>query len=276
MDLLVVGYYGEFTSKHPIIIIKTHNVNLKPLFCSTGTKVLITTGYVDEESGSSSTTTEVVDVVSGQSCADLDDFPLSLDDAVGANLNGTPAVCGGSLSGSIYLGICYKYTNAGWQQFAKMKEKRRHAGVIHKNKFHVFGGANYYSSNTTELISIDGGVEYGPELPEAVWSHEITSINSTVSILSGPLTWYFNHETNVFSSGPSLLQHRETHGSATIVDKVTKAKIPIVAGGRQSYQFGSELDSTELLINGQWQSGTTQCKKKYVHLCPPIYDTKPC
>ena len=122
MDLLVVGYYGEFPSKHPIIIIKTHNVNLKPLFCFTGTKVLITTGsVVDEESGSSSTTTEVVDVVSGESCADLADFPLSLEGAVGANLNGTPVVCGGVYSGN-NLRTCYKYTNAGWQQFANMNE----------------------------------------------------------------------------------------------------------------------------------------------------------
>ena len=67
-----------------------------------------------------------------------------------------------------------------------------------------------------------------------------------------PLTWYFNHETNVFSSGPSLLQGRYDHGSATIVDKVTKAKIPMVTGGYN----GGTLDSTELLINGQWQSGT--------------------
>ena len=37
------------------------------------------------------------------------------------------------------------------------------------------------ASKTTELISIDGGVEYGPELPEAVGWHAITSINSTVS-----------------------------------------------------------------------------------------------
>ena len=34
------------------------------------------------------------------------------------------------------------------------------------------------------------------------------------------------------SSGPSLLQDcRNSHGSATIVDKVTKAKIPMVTGG---------------------------------------------
>ena len=41
------------------------------------------------------------------------------------------------------------------------------------------------ASKTTELISIDGGVEYGPELPEAVGQHAITTINSTVSLLSG-------------------------------------------------------------------------------------------
>ena len=52
------------------------------------------------------------------------------------------------------------------------------------------------------------------------------------------------------SSGPSLLQAAEiAHGSATVVDKVTKAKIPMVTGGYN----GGTLDSTELLINGQWQ-----------------------
>ena len=52
---------------------------------------------------------------------------------------------------------------------------------MHKNKFHVFGGWDGTRSKTTELISIDGGVEYGPELQaEAVYLHAITSINSTV------------------------------------------------------------------------------------------------
>ena len=79
----------------------------------------------------------------------------------------------------------------------------------------------------------------------------MTSANSSYS----PLTWYFNHETNVFSSGPSLLEGRWGHGSATIVDKVTKAKIPMVTGG----WYGDR--TTELLINGIWQSGTIQYPK---------------
>ena len=233
---------------------------------------MITTGYP----GSSAIKTEVVDVVSGETCADLADFPLANYGAVGANLDGTPVVCGGNDYPTDYQ-TCYKLTNSGWQEFASMKEKRKYAaGVMFENKFHVFGG--YDSLNllqTSELISIDGGVEYGPDLPIAVLWHTITSINSTVSILSGgltmtlatsysPLTWYFNHETNIFSAGPSLLEGREQHGSAACVDKVTKSKIPIVTGGKGSGDV--YLDSTELLINEQWQPGTIKCKK-HILIC---------
>ena len=53
---------------------------------------MVTTG----EPYSSARKTEVVDVESGETCADLADFPVSNEGAVGANLNGTPIVCGGS------------------------------------------------------------------------------------------------------------------------------------------------------------------------------------
>ena len=86
----------------------------------------------------------------------------------------------------------------------------------------------------------------------------LLSGGSTDATSYSPLTWYINHETNVFSAGPSLLEGREDHGSATIVDKVTKEKIPMVTGG---WGNAGRLDSTELLINGMWQSGTIQCPK---------------
>ena len=80
---------------------------------------MITTGYPT----SSSRKTEVVDVESGETCADLADFPVSNYNAVGANLHGTPIVCGGYSSGTYYQ-ACYKLTNGGWQEFASMNEKR--------------------------------------------------------------------------------------------------------------------------------------------------------
>ena len=216
----------------------------------------------------SATKTEILDLVSGESCADLADFPLEKYAGVGANLNGTPVVCSGYPSG--YSQTCYKFTDSVWQTFATMKEKRESAvGVVYKNKLHVFGGYGGSTSQTTELISIDGGVEYGPDLPEAVDAHAITSFNSTVSILSGgltsaasfsPLTWFFDHETQVFTSGPSLIEGRKQHGSATCVDKVTQTKIPIVTGGYDANWRLEYMSSTEMLINGMWQLGTTQCK----------------
>ena len=80
---------------------------------------MVTTGTPS----SSARKTEVVDVVNGESCADLADFPLENYAAVAANLHGTPVVCGGAYSSGYYQ-TCYKYTNAGWQQFASMKEER--------------------------------------------------------------------------------------------------------------------------------------------------------
>ena len=94
----------------------------------------------------------------------------------------------------------------------------------------------------------------------------VTKINGTVSIISGgspfsytysAKTWYYNHETESFTNGPNLLERRRYHGSATIVDKVSKAKIPIVTGGSSVHDY---LKSTELLIDGQWQTGTIHCE----------------
>ena len=56
---------------------------------------MITTG----DPTSSATKTEIVDVVNG-GCADLADFPLPINGAVGAYLHGTPVVCGGYSSGT--------------------------------------------------------------------------------------------------------------------------------------------------------------------------------
>ena len=212
----------------------------------------------------------------GKTCPDLAKFPGEIIGAVGANLNGTPIVCGGTSYDSnfiaLYLRKCFKLTSAGWQEFASMKETRGYAeGVVYNNKFHVFGGTSdmYVKGlQTSEIISIDGGVEYGPELPlpwsTTVFEYAITAINTTVSILSGGIdvsnygpsakTWYYNHETKLFSSGPSLLEARYAHDSATCVDKVTNDRIPVVTGGK-SKQAGGE-DSTEQLINGEWQPGT--------------------
>ena len=67
------------------------------------------------------------------------------------------------------------------------------------------------------------------------------------------------HETQEFQPGPSMIKGRRSHGSGTIIDKETNENIVVVAGGSDGIynnDQGNQLDSTELLINGEWQQGT--------------------
>ena len=219
---------------------------------------MITTGW---HNSSATRKTEVVDLANGHTCSDLADFPVELYASVSANLDGTPVVCGGRTGTSTYSEKCYRFTNGEWEEFASMKEQRGYAaGVVYNKKLHVFGGTDGSSiSQTSEIINVDGEVSDGPDLPAGVFRHAMTTINDTVSLLSANAnyysaysakTWYYNHDTEVFTSGPDLLEGRRRHGSATNVDKVTKAKIAVITGG-DSIKFGKR-NSTELLINGQW------------------------
>ena len=119
----------------------------------------------------------------------------------------------------------------------------------------------FHSLRTSVMISEDGQIIDGPNLPIAINGRAITTVNSSVSIISGghrnilkhtSQTWYYNHETKNYTLGPPLHESRTYHGSATIIDRMTKVKIPVVTGG---YAQNGDTDSTELLIKGQWQTG---------------------
>ena len=188
---------------------------------------MITTGYPRT---SATRKTEVVDVANGATCSDLAVFPVELSEAVGANLDGTPVVCGGYVPSIGHLDKCYRFANGVWEEFGSMMEKRyAAAGVIYNKKLHVFGGGSGgLTLHTSETINIDGEVSDGPDLPTGVRFHAMTSINNTVSLLSGgwltnansasAQTWYYNHETETFTSGPDLMIGRYGHGSAIIPD----------------------------------------------------------
>ena len=224
--------------------------------------------------------TEIVDVANGLNCSDMADFPVELSGAVGANLDGTPVVCGGSGSSpNSHSDVCYRFMNGVWEEFASMKNKRSSAaGVVYNKKLHVFGGYNGFSlqtRQTSEIIDVDGVVNDGPGLPTGVWTHAMITINDTVSLLSGgntdgdqatAHTWYYNHVTEVFTSGPDLLVGRNGHGSAINVDRVTKERIVVVTGGWKKHNR-IKINLTEMLINGQWQPGIIQFRKHWSKHC---------
>ena len=138
------------------------------------------------------------------------------------------------------------------------------AGIVLAKSFVIFGGKDGSGEfSSTEIITEEGQVSPGPEMPTAIYQHAIAGVNATTSILTGgrtsrstsrSSTWYFNHVSQEFQPGPSLITGRRRHASGTIQDQETKEDIVAVVGG-YNYDIQRFLDSTEFLINGKWTQG---------------------
>ena len=138
------------------------------------------------------------------------------------------------------------------------------AGIVHANTFIIFGGYDTTGSgylSTTEIVTEEGQVTPGPEMPAAVYLHSIASLDAKTCILTGgstsasdysDVTWFFDNVSQEFQQGPSLLTGRYLHASATLQDQDTKENIVAVVGGIDN---GGSLDSTEFLRNGEWSPG---------------------
>ena len=126
---------------------------------------------------------------------------------------------------------CYKLAQKEWKEFANLKQKRfGAAGIVFEDHFHIFGGNNGgpYGIRSTVIFRANGVVIDGPNMPTELYAHAITNFNQSSSIISGGFnaslaaiskTWFYNHKTKEFSEGPALLQPRNYHASATLVDK---------------------------------------------------------
>ena len=125
---------------------------------------------------------------------------------------------------------CFKFAQNEWKEFANLKQTRLDAaGIVFEDHFHIFGGYGEGARlKTTEIVSANGVVSYGPNMTIELSGLAITNLNKTSSIISGGLTnyrystsrtFYYNHKTQQFSDGPTLLRARYSHASATIFGK---------------------------------------------------------
>ena len=243
--------------------------------------------------------TEIINLENeGLTCQDLGNYPLAISGGgVGSNIGSFAAICGGeewSASGGpngffYSLNQCYKLVAGEWQQFATMTFKRAYAASMGVgNSLMVFGGNNGYNNQhiggnfaiilqSTEIINENGQVSQGPNMPTALKYHAIATVNSSTFIITGgvtngmrltrrsnflPLsevTWYYNHVIQKFQEGPSLMDSRSGHASGTVVDQETSENIVVVTGGATGGI--SYLDSTELLLDGEWQQGKNHRSK---------------
>ena len=201
--------------------------------------------------------------------------------ATGGLIGNTALICGGygkinSSFSSSSLDDCYSMTSQKVTLVTHMSVKRYHAAsiVLNDNTLWVTGGESKdgYPIASTEYVKMSGSMP-GPDLPMALESHAMASINSTVSMVIGgwdgngwagtALTFYFNHIEGEWSNGPILMQSRYMHAAGIVTDELTNEKFVVVTGGFLnvlSPQTGIHdskvyLDSSEILQDGKWVEG---------------------
>ena len=66
--------------------------------------------------------------------------------------------------------------------------------------------------------------------------------------------------TDQWITGPNLMQARNSHAAGIVTDEVTDENFVAVTGG---YYYPDELDSTEILQDGNWVQGNIYTVKNY-------------
>jgi len=227
--------------------------------------VLIATGYP----WSNGIKTEVLDLSENpsaipSSCSGIEDFPVEIRGAIGGNVDSVPLICGGEDTNYKATNDCYKLEGKTWRKVTSgglNVEREYAAAIVSDQKLTIFGGRDENDNwlDSYEIIDRNGqSQDNSNNLPEAIDSHAIASINSSVAVLSGGWvdgsgsrqTFFYKHETRTFSPGPELNTARHVHASGTVIDLETNEVIPMVTGG---YNYPEYLDSTEILLDGQWK-----------------------
>ena len=178
---------------------------------------------------------------------------------------------------------CYILDKYSSRLFATMSERRTFAAslIINENYLWVTGGLEQGVGpfSSTEYILKNGESVKGPELPLKLFAHTVIGINSTITMFIGglseettidlgmaatpprgstypfpslDLTYFYDHYNQVWYDGPKLSFARCFHGVGIVTDLITRERLVIVTGGKSD---GSNLLSTEILIDGSWVLG---------------------
>ena len=206
-------------------------------------------------------------------CNNWPNFPISVSGATGGLIEDTVIICGGQDSGLYIVDECYSLTSEKatfvTQELPQVWRSGEASIVINDNILWLTGGQNFGALASTEYVTLTETI-LGPDLPTALFGHEMVAINSTCSMVIGgtsgyskhvPMhsasTFYYDHNEGEWITGPSLMQARGRHAAGIVTDDVTGEDFVAVTGGvavTEGYHSGS-LDSTEILQDGEWVQG---------------------
>ena len=209
------------------------------------------------------TTSEIIDLTikGGNKCENWPKFPISVSEATGGLIENNVLICGGY--DGRYIDECYSLSNKKATFVTYMSVKRTDAAsvVVNDDTLWITGGRDWLGYShifaSTEYITMTGTTS-GPDLPMPLKQHAILAINSSCSMVVGggtgdtfdvTSTFYYDHNNDVWTNGPSMNQARYEHAAGMIIDEFTSENFVAVTGG------GLHIDSTELLINNEWIQG---------------------
>ena len=222
------------------------------------TKIIALTGYTGNSDMNSN---EMIDIKSGCT-AELPDYPMPVSGATGVYENSRITICGGTNSNK-----CYKLKKNGisFELLQTMGDNRTNArSIVTEGNILVTGGVD---ENNNKIGSGEFIKQQIPnmyiQLPYPVNEHWFLNINQTTSFLIGGTTssataskktYFFNHFTNEWTSGPDLIKGRHAHTAGVLFDHDTNEQhIAVIAGNKG----GAYLMSTEILYHGNttWTYG---------------------
>jgi len=190
---------------------------------------------------------QVVDIITGTKCSlppSGVSYPFRVSDGTGTTIDGIPLICGGYIGGGNYLRECYTFdkTSNSWSVFANMIHGRAfNSGSVLNGKFWVTGGYTDTTKESTELISMDGTVEAGPNLPSpGRWGHSMVTLHDGRVMILGDGTdplknkvSIYDSNTDTFEDGPDLIYSREHAGAILFRSaKHNNRHVVLVAGGK--------------------------------------------
>ena len=236
------------------------------MYCSLEmTKILLTTGALNI--GELKNSTVLIDL-EGKCSVDLPNYPKALKGATGNFANDMIIICGGYISQTNYIKECYKLSKGGksFDSLHVMSESRGwpSSTVVNDQIIWLTGGKNENGALGTTEFTNSSTIFSGVNLPESINNHVIITMNDTTSLLIGgntdtaptEKTYYFNHETNIWITGPNLTVPRASHTAGVIKDHITLMEHVVVAGGGNPIT-ASTLKSVEILFNNEnyWSKG---------------------
>ena len=229
-------------------------------------------------------TSEVLNLKTGEQCNDWIDFPVNpgLEGATGSFFGNVAVICGGLSYFEKDFSVkdeCIYINATSTDLLLNMNTKRYHAAsaMVMNDRLWITGGMDKIPDSKGTMFSTEF-IEYsnhtfslipGPDLPVALCNHQIVSFNSNfgyVSMVIGgqpsdsseasKLTYFFLHSNHTWREGPNLEQGRMYHAASVVTDPETKEELVIVTGGSTTSSSNDFLDTTEILIDGTWTSGT--------------------